>query len=98
VSFQEFLAEDARLIILRTLAGQTSQTLNEVLLQRSLETFGHFRPREFVRTQIRWLADQGAVTFTEAGTVFIATLTRTGLDHVERRTILDGVARPSPGA
>jgi len=32
-----------------------------------------------------------------AGTVLVAALTRAGLDHVERRAFLDGVARPSPG-
>ena len=44
------------------------------------------------------LAEIGAVTLTEAGSVLIATLTERGLDHVERRIILDGVKRPSAPA
>jgi hypothetical protein len=95
--FVEHLAADARLVILRTLHAETSNTLNEALLHRALETFGHNRSRDFVRTQIRALKDLGAVRVTEAGgTVMIATLTRAGMDHVERRSVIEGVARPSP--
>jgi hypothetical protein len=51
-----------------------------------------------VRTQLRALADLGAVTLTEAGSVMIASLTRAGLDHVDGRGIIEGVRRPSPDA
>lgn len=94
--YAEHMAADARLIILRTLHADTSGTLNEVLLTRALETFGHRRSRDYVRTQLRTLADLGAVTIREAGTVMIATLTRLGEDHVERRAVIEGVLRPSP--
>jgi hypothetical protein len=94
--FRQFMTEDARLVILKTLHGEVSNTLNEVLLLRALETFGHYQTREFVRTQIRALAGLGAVTVTEAGTVLIARITRFGIDHVERRAVIDGVRRPSP--
>ncbi|MEJ0012807.1 MAG: hypothetical protein WDM94_09315 [Bauldia sp.] len=98
MSFSEFLVHDARLIILRTLAGETSHTMNEVLLQKALESFGHNRTRDFVRTQIRALAEVGAVSFNEpTPTVMVAKLLLPGLDHIERRAILEGVARPSPG-
>jgi hypothetical protein len=97
-TFAEHLAADARLIILRALAEDTSGRHNEVLLQRALETYGLTRNREFVRTQMRALADLGAVTVHEAGTVLIATISRLGLDHVEQRARIEGVARPSPGA
>ena len=46
---------------------------------------------------MRTLAELGAVTLREAGTVLIATITRAGIDHVERRGIIEGVLRPSPG-
>jgi hypothetical protein len=35
---------------------------------------------------------------TEIGTIMVAAITRSGVDHVERRTIIEGVARPSPEA
>jgi hypothetical protein len=61
-----------------------------------LETFGHRKSRDYLRDQLRWLEEMGAVTLTEAGTVLIAELTRRGRDHVERRVVIEGIARPSP--
>ena len=93
--FENYLAEDARLVILKELASQTNASLNETILVKVLETFGHHRSREWVRTQLRKLQELGAVSITEAGTVMIATLKQAGLNHVERRSLIDGVARPS---
>ncbi|CZT33007.1 VpaChn25_0724 family phage protein [Rhizobium sp. 9140] len=95
MSFDTHLTEDARLVILRELAKQTDNRLNETILTAVLDTFGHRRSREWVRTQLRVLADIGAVTITEVGSIMIAELRRAGQDHVDRRTILEGVARPS---
>lgn len=93
--YETFMAEDARLVILKELAAQTNASLNETILVKVLETFGHVRSREWVRTQLRKLAELGAISVTEAGTVMIATLKQAGLDHVERRAIIDGIHRPS---
>jgi len=51
-----------------------------------------------VRTEMRKLEEIGAVQLAEAGTILIASITRAGLDHVERRSVIEGVARPSPEA
>ncbi|MFD1330245.1 VpaChn25_0724 family phage protein [Mycoplana ramosa] len=96
LSFEEHAARDARLVILRGLHEQTDGRLNEALLTKLLETFGHNRSREWVRTQVQKLKELGAVVVVEAGTVLIASITRAGIDHVERRSIIDGIARPSP--
>jgi len=93
--FNEHLARDARLVILRELAKQTDNRLNESLLHMVLETFGHRRSREWVRQQLRFLAEMNAISVSEAGTVLVAELRRAGLEHVERRSILEGVNRPS---
>lgn len=97
-TFADFLVLDARLVILRTLADQVDGRLNETIITAALTTFGHNRSRDWVRQQLRHLADVGAVLVTEVGTVMIAELTRLGYDHVGRRTIIEGVARPSPVA
>jgi hypothetical protein len=94
--FDIFLTQDARLVMLRTLGEQLDGRLNETMLHAALVTFGHNRSRDWVRQQMRHLADVGAIKLTEAGTVMIGALTRQGLDHVERRSIIEGVARPSP--
>jgi hypothetical protein len=96
--FRQYIAADVRLIILRELAVQPDYRLNETLLLRVLETFGHRKSRDYLRDQLRWLEEMGAVTLTEAGTVMIAELTRRGRDHVERRVVVEGIARPSPEA
>jgi hypothetical protein len=96
--FEAYLTEDARLVMLRALHAETSRTLNDTLLQKVLETYGHNRSREFVRTQLRKLGELGAVRVREAGTVLIAELLRAGADHVENRAVIDGIARPSPAA
>lgn len=98
MSFEQHLAEDARLVILRGLAKETDGRLNEIAMTRLLDTFGYRRSREWVRTQIGKLRELGAVTVTEAGSVHIAEITRSGVDHVERRSVIAGVARPSPEA
>jgi len=96
VNYDEHMTEDARLIILRELAAQPDGRLNEVLLEKVLDAFGHRRSRDWIRTQLRKLQELGAVRTTEAGTVLVAAITRAGMDHVERRSIIEGVARPSP--
>lgn len=98
MSFDAYLTEDARLVMLKELARQPDGTLNETILVRVLDSFGHRRSRDWLRTQLRAMADVGAVRITEAGSVMIAEITRAGLDHVERRSVIEGIARPSLGA
>jgi repressor of nif and glnA expression len=96
--YEEFNRLDARLIILRELAKQTSGRLNETIITAALDMFGHNRSREWVRTELRKLEELGAVRIAEAGSVLVATITRSGIDHVERRSVIEGIARPSPVA
>ncbi|MFC5553634.1 hypothetical protein ACFPQ7_06790 [Methylobacterium iners] len=95
--FNRHLEEDARLIILKELAAQTNFTLNDTILHKVVETFGHNRSRDWVRTQIRKLGELGATRNTEAGSVLIAMITDAGIDHVLRRSVIEGIARPSAG-
>lgn len=97
MSFAEQVAADCRLIILRALADEDDNRLNENLLSHVLETFGHSKSRNYIRQQLRQLAELDAVEVTEIGTVQVAKLLRGGLDHVERRAFLEGVRKPSVG-
>jgi len=88
---------EARLVILKALAGETDYRLSDSMLTTMLEAFAIKRGRDYVRNQLRWLqASVGAIRLTEAGTAVIAELIEPGLDHVERRRVLEGVKRPSP--
>lgn len=95
-SWEEHNQLNARLVILRALAQEINGTLNSTMVNVHLETFGHHRSREWVHTQLRKLEELGAITLISAGSVLVATITRSGLEHVQCRSIIEGVARPSP--
>jgi hypothetical protein len=95
-NYEEHLAQDARLVILKELAKQPDGTLHSGLLTTVLDLFGHRRSREWVSTQLAKLAELGAVRLAEQGTVTVATITRAGRDHVEMRAFVAGVSRPTP--
>ncbi|CAA0128836.1 Uncharacterised protein [Starkeya nomas] len=94
-----WLAEEARLIILRTLSEEANESLNSNLLVRHLrERFGIPRDRPWVHLQLAHLKEMGAVKLVDAETVKIATLTQTGHRHLQRELVIEGVKRPSrPG-
>lgn len=98
MSYDDKIAEDGRLIILKELTAQVDGRLNEVSIQRVLDAFAIKRSREWVRTQLRKLAELGAVRIAEAGTVMIAQIRSLGRNHVERREVIEGVSRPSDDA
>lgn len=97
-SWDDKNAEDGRLVILKELAAQVDGRLNEVSLQRVLEVFAITRSREWVRTQMRKLAELEAIRITEIGTVMVAQIRTLGRNHVERRERIEGVTRPSDDA
>lgn len=90
---------EARLIILRDLAEQPDQRWNSALIREDLELrWAINKTRAWVHDELRYLSDMGAVTLLEMGTVLVASLTQKGLDHVERRLVIEGVKKPSPAA
>lgn len=94
-SYRQVVAEDCRLIILRALADESDLRLNEKILEIVLQSFGHSKSRDYIRQQLRHLEDLAAVRLHEPGTVLVAELLRSGADHIERRSFLVGVGRPS---
>lgn len=94
--YHAYIEQDARLVILKELANQADGRLNDNLLSKVLDNFGYRRSREFIRSQLRFLADIGALRLIESGSVMVGEIKRSGLDHVERRRVLEGVQRPSP--
>lgn len=98
MNWSDKTAEDARLVILKELAVQVDGRLNEVSIERLLDAFAIRRSREWIRTQLRKLAELEAVRVSEAGTVMIAQIRTLGRNHVERREVIEGVTRPSDDA
>lgn len=98
MSFDDFATKDARLCILRELNRQVDGRLNESILAEVLSTFGHNRSRDWLRTQLRMMEELGAVKIHEVGNYMVPAITRAGIDHVERRVVIEGIKRPSPAA
>lgn len=88
---------NARLTILKAVHEEQDHQLNDILIQKRLDLFGHRKSKDWVRTQIRAMADLGVLTVREIGTAMVAEITETGVDHLERRTVVEGVARPGAG-
>lgn len=97
-SYREHADQDARLVILRELAAENDYRLNETILSRVLDAFGHRRSREWLTDQLSEMETLGAIKLSEAGTVLVAQITRAGIEHVENRAAIDGIARPRPEA
>lgn len=93
---RDIIREEARLIILRELHQQTNYALHDGLLQAVLESFGISKSRDWVREELNWLEDMGAIKRTEQGTVVVAQLKPKGIEHVEHRLVIEGVKRPTP--
>lgn len=89
------IAEDARLAILKELAGQVDGRLSIVMIKRVLDSYGYRRDRDWIETQLRKLEALDAITLVSPGDVLIAQIERSGRDHIEERSILAGVSRPS---
>ncbi|NCM96135.1 MAG: hypothetical protein GW948_02125 [Rhodobacterales bacterium] len=92
------IRQQARLIILKALAGQVDETLNSDLLVHELHPFGIRKDRAWVNGELAWLKDMGAVSLRDVGTVRVATLTALGARHLVREVAIEGIQRPSrPG-
>lgn len=94
-TLDRIMREEARLIILKTLSEQSDGRLNSEMLRAALQTYGITRDRAWVHDEMNRLADLGAISVIETGTVKIGTLTARGADHVARRIIIEGVRKPS---
>ncbi|NMG48982.1 ArsR family transcriptional regulator [Azoarcus communis] len=94
MSFSDYLRKDVRLVMLRVLTEMPSYRANSSVIANVLHQFGHSVTRDQVKTELRWLAEQGLVQLEEAGSVLVATLDERGQDVAEGRAKVDGIARP----
>jgi len=93
--FAELIAKDMRLVILRSMV-EDGNSLNESMLQSVLEMFGHTVSRDRVRTEMRWLEEQGLIRVEDVHGVLVGRLTGRGADVAEGRSRIDGVKAPRP--
>lgn len=94
--FKDIATEDIRLIILRTLEETNGYSCNESIIHDIVGRFGHAVSRDRIRTELRWLEEQGLTTLEEVADVYIATITERGADVATGRANTPGVKRPRP--
>lgn len=96
--YNTYIAEKGRLVILQALAREFNGHLREDLIQKTVDIYLLSRSIEWVRTQLRKLEELGAIDVTEDNGKLIAGITRSGRDHVERRSPIAGIAWPEDEA
>lgn len=96
MSYQDVLAEERRLLILRGLAEAGGYALRETVLARLLEAQGENIGHVRLRGQLEWLRDALLIELDQARDPWLAQITRRGLDVASGKTRVAGVARPLP--
>ncbi|GEC14273.1 VpaChn25_0724 family phage protein [Nitrobacter winogradskyi] len=91
----DIIREEARLIILKELHSEDNGAASDSRLGSVLDMAAINKSRDWLREELRWLADVGAVKLSSFGSCVIAELTAKGAEHVERRLIIPGIRRPS---
>ncbi|MCA3519733.1 MAG: ArsR family transcriptional regulator [Rhodobacter sp.] len=98
MSWDQHLAEDRRLAILRVLDAAPGYAANESLLHAAIERVGHIVGRDLLRSDLAWLAEVGLLRLSViAGTLSVATITGRGQDVAQGRAVVPGVKRPRAG-
>lgn len=101
-TYADLWLEDARLVMLRELAKMPDGRLNQTLMAATLDAFGYRWTKAAVAAQMRGLAELGAAALEivkddKGGDFLILAISREGVEHLERRAFIDGVAKPSLG-
>jgi hypothetical protein len=94
VSYQDYLNEDRRLVLLRLLADLPGRKGNSSVLATLLDHWGHSVSRDYVKGQLAWLAEQGLVTTEDMGPVILASISERGIEVTEDRVRVPGISRP----
>ncbi|MFJ2713430.1 ArsR family transcriptional regulator [Pseudomonas sp. NPDC087346] len=92
--YADFIRQDVRLVILRLLVEMTAYRANSSVLTMALDSYGHTLSRDQVKTELHWLAEQGALTVADVGPVLVATLSERGQDIAAGRARVPGIKRP----
>lgn len=95
LSFEALKTADMRLVMLRSI-DEDGDSLNESMLQDVLELYGHTVSRDRVRTEMRWLEEQGLLSIDVIAAIMVGRLTGRGADVATGKATIDGVKRPRP--
>lgn len=89
--------EHVRVAALRLLDEMPSYSANDSVLTQAVSAMGLACTRDQMRGHLTWMAEQRLVQLQEIGMgLIVATATERGCDVAKGRSIVRGVARPSP--
>lgn len=94
--FDQLLTESVRLSILQLLEQDPDYSHNEQIIQMALQALGHSLSLDRVRTELRWLEEQGLLSVNDGGDLFVARLNQRGSDVAQGHARIDGIARVRP--
>lgn len=97
MSYRDHLLSDQRLALLRLLREQPAQRSNSSVLTKLLGVLGHPVSRDWMRTQLAWLAEQGLVkvqVVEDIAGLVVVDITERGNDCANGLSHVPGVARP----
>lgn len=97
MSYTDVIMEDQRLVILKLLNEDPDGSLNERILQRLLESWGHAVSDTDLRRHLGFLEQNLAVEVEKVGAneeIWVAKLTRAGEEHLARTRPITGIALP----
>ncbi len=93
-TLHERLTEDHRLVVVRVLAEMPASRSNSSVLASALHAWGHAVTRDYLRSQLRWLEEQGLLTVEDMEGVLVVTLNERGHDVATGVARIDGISRP----
>lgn len=94
--FNALVSAAIRLALLQALEQDAGYSHNEDILQKMLASLGHEVSADRVRTDLRWLEEQGLLTIEDVAGIFVARINQRGVDVAKGRGRVDGIARPRP--
>ncbi|MBD5416970.1 MAG: ArsR family transcriptional regulator [Desulfovibrio sp.] len=95
--FQERLAQDRRLVILRFLAEEADGRMSASVMQDALELMAHRVPRVQVMEDASYLEERGLLRVEYVGTVPIFRVTSRGVEVARGLVVVPGIKRPRLG-
>ena len=88
---QQIMREMMRFVMLRLVNGASRNT-NSSILSMQLNGAGYSNTRDQVKSEIRWLEQQGLLDVEEVDSVLIVSITERGEDVANGLSKVDGIA------
>ncbi len=97
-AFGMLLRAQRRRVLLGLLAEAPTYESSQYVLYHALEGTHLETSSSAIALELAWLAERGLATLDQLAGATVARVTQRGLDVAKGLILIDGVARPDPGA